>query len=75
MVVVVVGGGGVLVAVVLTINHADERLEVVHYTTPSAPCDKSKLLCSEGSKVAGKHTRSKHSKDLKIDNHVLILWW
>ena len=38
--------------VVLTINHADYRLEVVSFMTPSAPCEKSKFWGSCESMVA-----------------------
>ena len=38
--------------VVLTINHADQRLGVVSFMTPSAPYEKSKFLGSGGSMVA-----------------------
>ena len=37
---------------VLTINHADERLEVVIYETPAAPYEKSKSLGAGGDLVA-----------------------
>ena len=37
---------------VLTINYANQRLEVVMCTTPSAPYEKSKSLGSGGSMVA-----------------------
>ena len=37
---------------VLTIGHADWRLEVIIYRTPSAPYEKSKSLGSGGSMVA-----------------------
>ena len=40
------------VVLVLTINHAHSSLEVVIYTTPSAPYEKSKSLGSGGSMVA-----------------------
>ena len=39
-------------AVVLTITHADQRLGVVSFMTPSAPYEKSKFLGSGGSVVA-----------------------
>ena len=37
--------------VVLTINHADQRLEVVSFMTPSAPYEESKFLGSGRSMV------------------------
>ena len=38
--------------VVLTINHADKRLGIVSFMTPSAPYEKSKFLGTGGSMVA-----------------------